>query len=122
MNEEVIFTTEDVKKNKGFGILSYFGILVLIPIFAAKDSLYARFHANQGLVLLIAEFILNIIGRIVRFALKVGTFGLVNNVVDGVVGLAISALSLTYLIIGIINACSGEAKKLPIIGEITLLK
>ena len=31
-------------------ILAYFGILVLIPILAAKDSKFARFHANQGLL------------------------------------------------------------------------
>ena len=43
--------------NKVMAILSYFGILVLIPIFAAKDDAFARYHANQGLVLLIASAI-----------------------------------------------------------------
>lgn len=122
MNEDIIFTTEDVNQNKVYGILAYFGILVLVPILAAKDSLYARFHANQGLILLISEFALNIVGRIIRFALKVATFGLINDVVNTIVSLAISAITIAYLVIGIINACSGEAKRLPIIGGFTLLK
>lgn len=122
MNEDIIFTTEDVNQNKVYGILAYFGILVLVPILAAKDSLYARFHANQGLILLISEFALNIVGRIIRFAPKVATFDLINDVVNTIVSLAISAITIAYLVIGIINACSGEAKRLPIIGGFTLLK
>lgn len=122
MNEDIIFTTEDVNQNKVYGILAYFGILVLVPILAAKDSLYARFHANQGLILLISEFALNIVGRIIRVALKVATFGLINDVVNTIVSVAISAITIAYLVIGIINACSGEAKRLPIIGGFTLLK
>ena len=122
MNEDIIFTTEDVNQNKVYGILAYFGILVLVPILAAKDSLYARFHANQGLILLISQFALNIVGRIIRVALKVATFGLINDVVNTIVSVAISAITIAYLAIGIINACSGEAKRLPIIGGFTLLK
>lgn len=43
------FDKADVEQNKVMAILAYFGILVLIPILAAKDSKFARFHANQGL-------------------------------------------------------------------------
>ena len=45
------YAQDDIEKNKVMAVLAYFGILVLIPIFAAKDSKFARFHANQGLVL-----------------------------------------------------------------------
>ena len=44
---------DDAEKNKIFGILAYLGILCLVPIFAAKDSPFAKYHANQGLVLLL---------------------------------------------------------------------
>lgn len=54
MEEKIVFNTEDVNGNKVFGILAYIGILFLVPLFAAKDSQYARFHTNQGLVLFIA--------------------------------------------------------------------
>ena len=48
----------DVNANKVMGVLAYLGILVLIPIFAAKGSKFARSHANQGLILLILEIVI----------------------------------------------------------------
>ena len=39
----------DVQNNKVMAVLAYIGLLVLIPIFAAKDSKFARFHSGQGL-------------------------------------------------------------------------
>ena len=45
------FDNQDIQNNKIMAILSYFGILVLVPILAAKESKFARFHANQGLIL-----------------------------------------------------------------------
>lgn len=119
MEEKIVFNTEDVSENKVFGILSYIGILVLIPIFAAKDSQYARFHANQGLVLFILEVALNIIVRIVSAALSF-TFG--GALLASLLSLAVAVVSLVFMILGIVNACSGEAKQLPIIGGITILK
>ena len=47
------FEAQDIQNNKVMSILAYIGILVLVPIFAAKDSKAARFNANQGLVNLI---------------------------------------------------------------------
>ncbi|MBQ3610415.1 MAG: zinc ribbon domain-containing protein, partial [Bacteroidaceae bacterium] len=41
----------DAEANKVMALLSYFGILVLVPIFAAKHSPFVRYHANQGVVL-----------------------------------------------------------------------
>lgn len=119
MEEKVVFNSEDVSSNKVFGVLSYIGILVLIPIFAAKDSQYARFHANQGLVLFITEIALNIIVRIIAAILS---FSIGGALLAGLLSLAVAIVSLVYLILGIVNACSGEAKQLPLIGGITLLK
>lgn len=122
MNENVIFTTEDVKRNKIYGILAYLGILVLVPILGARDSLYAKFHANQGLCLLIFSVVLSLAGRIVTFVLKVATFGLMNNLIHSLIFTAIGVIELVLMIIGIVNACSGEAKRLPLIGGFTLLR
>ena len=47
------FDPKDISDNKGISILSYLGPLVFIPMFAKKDSKYARFHANQGLTMFI---------------------------------------------------------------------
>lgn len=102
------FDPEDINKNKIFAILAYFGILVLVPIFAAKDSKFAKFHANQGLLLFIAE----IAGSVISIIPILGTL------VSFVVSIACFALA----IIGIINAAKGEAKELPIIGKYEILK
>ena len=51
---------QDVQANKVMAILAYFGLFVLIPLFAAKESPFARFHTNQGLILLIAGFVIGL--------------------------------------------------------------
>ncbi len=122
MEEHIIFNTEDVRNNKVYGILAYIGILFLVPLLAAKDSQYARFHANQGLVLFISEVLLNLVGRVVVFVIGIGTLGLLTNFASILVNLIVSAISIVYLVIGILNACSGEPKTLPIIGGITILQ
>ena len=115
---------EDLKKdaedNKIMGILAYLGILVLVPIFAAKESRFARFHANQGLVLLIALIVVYI---------AIMVLGIVLAFVSTTLALLTSLLSLVvwigwlvFVIIGIINAAKGEMKELPIIGKYTILK
>ena len=115
--EEVLDTPEtpmdekDIADNKVMAVLSYFGLLVLIPILAAKNSPYARYHANQGLILLIASFVAQIVSNILLMIPLVGVL------LSGILGL----VSLAYLIIGVVNACTGKAKELPYIGKFKLL-
>ena len=117
------FDQKDISDNKVFAILAYLSWLVLIPIFAAKDSKFARFHANQGLVLCIVETIWWIISAIVG-----GILGVLLWRVFAVVWLInlifrlVDVLFLVFAIIGIINAAQGKAKVLPIIGKIKILK
>ena len=114
MNEEnIVFNSEDVQSNKVMGILAYFGILFLIPLLAAKDSQYARFHTNQGIVLFISNGI-----SLVISVTSFGILSFVGTLITGLIGL----VCLAFAIVGIVNACSGEPKKLPIIGGITLYK
>ena len=109
----------DVEKNKAMGVLAYLSWLVLIPIFAAKDSKFARFHANQGLVLLIASAIFGVARWILSEILFAISWRLY------FVTIIISLLGLVFLalaIIGIVNAATGKAKELPVIGKIRILK
>ncbi len=113
------FSPNDIASNKGMAVLSYIGLLVLIPIFAGKSSQYARFHANQGLVLFLAEIIWSAAYSILRSVLYAFSF------IWGVIGIAagiVSILFLVLIIIGIVNAATGTAKKLPLIGKIILIK
>ena len=113
------FDQTDIQNNKTMGILSYIGLLVLIPIFAAKDSKFARFHANQGLVLVIAQAIITTVLSIT--AVILGLIPYVGWFLALIVRLLIPVVYIPS-IIGIINAAKGQAKELPIIGGIRILK
>ena len=100
------FDPQDISSNKIMAALSYLGIFVLIPLLAAKDSKYARFHVNQGLILLICCVVSFAISRIPGLAF-----------IAWILNLAIFILA----VIGIINAVKGQAKELPYIGKYKIL-
>ena len=106
-NNEV-YDNQDIQNNKVLACLSYLGLLFLVPLIAAPDSPYARFHANQGLVLFIACLILGVICAIPFIGWLVGTIG--------------EIAVLVLAIMGIVNAAQGQAKELPIIGKFKILK
>ena len=110
----------DEANNKAMGILAYLGILVLVPIFAAKESPFARFHANQGLVLAIAEIAYGIVVSILSTIFLTISWGLaaIMSTIFGILWLAFLALA----VMGIINAANGKTNPLPVIGNITILK
>lgn len=102
------FDPQDIQNNKVMALLAYLGFLFLIPLLAAPNSRFARYHANQGLVL----FILEAISSAISFIPFVGW------IIGGILGI----FGLVLTIIGIVNAANGQAKQLPIIGGITILK
>lgn len=104
---------------KVYGILGYLGILFLVPLLAGKTE-FSKFHANQGLILFIAEIILGVlIGITVGVLSLLGIVGLVlGSIVSGALGLVIFVM----VIMGIINAANDEMKPLPVIGGIKLIK
>ncbi|MDR0841205.1 MAG: zinc-ribbon domain-containing protein [Christensenellaceae bacterium] len=110
----------DAEENKAMGILAYIGILVLIPLFAAKNSPFARYHSNQGLVMCIAA-----IAYSIAQAILTAIFTAISWTLGSLIGTLLSIASLAFLalmILGIINAAKGETKPLPVIGGIQLLK
>ncbi len=113
------FDAQDITSNKAMAILAYFGPLVLIPIFAAKQSKFARYHSNQGLVLLIASILYGIAYSILSSIILAISWRLYFIVsIIGLVSIVITVLA----IIGIINAATGKAKELPLIGMFKILK
>ena len=113
------FDKADIEQNKGMSILAYLGPLVLIPILAAKNSKFARYHSNQGLVLLIAAVIYGIAYGILSTIIYAISWRL--GFIVSIIGL-VSILFTVLAIIGIINAVNGRAKELPIIGKYKILK
>jgi len=113
------FDKADIEQNKGMSILAYLGPLVLIPILAAKNSKFARYHSNQGLVLLIAAVAYGVAYGILSAIIYAISWRL--GFIVSIIGL-VSILFTVLAIIGIINAVNGRAKELPIIGKFKILK
>jgi len=108
---------KDAEDNKIMGILAYLGFLFLVPYLAAKESPFARFHANQGCVLFILQIAFYIAMAIFSAILPWSLYFIVSLLyLAGGVGIFV------LVIMGIINAAKGEMKELPIIGKYTILK
>jgi uncharacterized membrane protein len=90
-------------------VLSYIGILALIPLLTEKNDREVQWHARHGLVLLVAYLVLT-----------VGLF--VVSLVVGVFGLLQIPLWLGYLVVIILcitNALSGKRFVIPGLSELT---
>lgn len=113
------FDANDIASNKAMAILAYFGPLVLIPLLAAKESKFARYHSNQGLILLIAAVAYSIAYSILSVIIYAISWRL--GFIVSILGI-VSILFTVLAVIGIINAAKGKAKALPLIGKFKLLK
>ena len=122
------YTHDEIEKNKILALFSYIGLLILIPVFAAKDSKYAKYHIGQGLILLIFGLIVYAVTAIIGAAASLtagivgGNLGALIALPLNLLGTLVSLVPLPFMIIGIINAVTGKAKELPIIGKYKILK
>lgn len=102
-----MYDTQDIQTNKVWAALSYVGILFILPLLVnGGQSRYAKYHANQGFILFLANIVVGIASSILG---KIPVLG-------AVLSALLSLASLALMIIGIINAANGKAKQLPLIG------
>jgi uncharacterized membrane protein len=103
----------DAEKNKVWGILAY--IIFFIPLITAKDSPFAKYHANQGLALFLTMIVSLTVLTILSLLPFIGfVFGLLHVLVY--LGF------LVLVVLGIVNASAGKCVPLPVIGGIKLIK
>jgi len=104
--------SSDVEKNKALAIVGYIiPILFFVPLVSdAKNSPYAKFHANQQLNLLLFWVIGWVAGAILMFVL-----------IGFLVYFLVWIGGLIFMIMGIINAAQGTMKPLPLIGGFKLI-
>lgn len=103
---------EDIEKNRAFAIIAYLWILFVVGLIAAPNSRFAKYHANQGLVLFLAGMIFGVSCIVLAFIPILGH-------------LTIAAgwcAWMVFTILGIVNAASGLCKPLPLIGHFQLIK
>ena len=101
-------------------ILAYWSILFFVPLVAYKDSKFARFHAGQGLNILLFGIAYSIVTGILTGIFTAISFGL-GAVIGGLLSLG-SIFFFVLMIMGIVNVCKGLMKPLPIIGNISIIK
>jgi fumarate reductase subunit D len=90
-----------VSEDKLLAALSYLGILVLIPLLLRRNDPYVRFHAKQGLVILIGEIVAVVAGIWLT-----------------VIGNLLFVLMLIASVLGFINALQGKQWKIPGVGQL----
>ncbi len=118
------YSKNDITENKIFAAVSYIPFICLYPVFAvAKKSPFVKFHANQGLVLFIAELAISLLMWLVGFVLGFIPFiGAIITFPLSVLFRAIELIEFAAIVYGIYLAVMGKAKELPIIGKIKILK
>ncbi len=105
--QESTYSLEDIEKNKTMAGLAY--LLFFLPLIACPQSGYAKFHANQALILLIVGVAGNVL---------LGIIPIIGWVLLPFFGIGVLILG----IMGLINGFGGKAKRLPLIGRFTILK
>lgn len=106
--------------------IGYLGILFIIPLILAGQDQYKnqadflKYHANQGLVLLITEIALGILTSFLGTAFLF-TFSALS-FIGFMLWPAVWIIGIIFLILGFMNAMNGEKKPLPVIGGITIIK
>lgn len=118
-NTKNVFDAKDIEKNKMLAGLGY--IIFFLPMIVMNESKFARFHANQILLLLIPEVGITLVGTVFSTMLMASLlFGLA-----GIISFITFALDLVVGVAALMNmiaAFRGEAKRVPFIGHITLIK
>ena len=125
----------DPTEDKSLAWLSYFGILLLIPLFARKASKFCQYHVRQGAILfatclaytIVTQVLLAIINAVTPKQIKYLWYvpyeapSAIYEVFNIIFSLG-SIFFLVIAIIGIVNAVKGDEKELPVLGKIKLLE
>src|SRR5262245_55309593 len=94
----------DAKTNRTImGVFAYLGVLIIIPFLLAKDDSFVKFHLRQGVVLVIIEIAVWVLG-----SMSWQLWPLLTVVNLGTIVLAV---------IGIVNVVQHKEAELPFVGS-----
>lgn len=92
---------------KATDIVAYITWIGWIIAFVAGDREASKLHLNQALVINIVSLICSLLARVP-----------IVNIVAGIVSLVV----FVFWIMGLVGACSGSEKELPLVGQIKIIK
>jgi len=105
MPKEYNFTPQEIEDGKGLAGVAYLTwVGLLIAALVGKDNRFTMYHVQQSLALMIGWLALSVIAVIPILGWIVMVVGWI--------------ICLVLLIIGLLNGFRGDAKPLPIIGEL----
>lgn len=111
------FNKKDQESGKAMGILSY--IIPLIPFLVEKDNKFVKYHATQGMNLLILAVIYSVAYSILcAILLFIPILGWILISLLGLLSFGFLALC----IMGIVDVCNGKARELPVVNKIKFIK
>ncbi|GMT41907.1 MAG: hypothetical protein IEMM0002_0318 [bacterium] len=102
MMQNDILSYEATAKSRFLALLSYFGILCLVPMLINKDDEYVNFHARQGLMLWLWGVL--------------AIFGLYLPVVGRLFFSVSALLIVVFSLLGIMSVLLTKAWRFPLIG------
>ena len=97
---------EDFEKNRIYAMLAY--LIFFLPLIACPSSRFGRYHANQGLLVLLLGIVLYLVQWI--------------PFIGGIIFFTGGVCLFVLMLMGIGNAAQGKMVPLPVIGGFTLLR
>lgn len=111
-----MFAPEDIEANKIVAAFSTVPMLFWLPLAACKDSRFGMFYANQGLTLLILSAVCGVGGSILAAIFSFIPF--IGGLIGALIGLVCGLLPTACWLLLFVNAMSGKAVRIPLIGEL----
>lgn len=112
---------EELKGKKFTAAMSYLSWFVVVPMIYANESKFIHYHANQGLVLAIAETIC-IIATVITSKILWSFSAATSLLVETTMYMSILGVFGMLSLLGILNVMLGKTKPLPTFGKIKILK
>ncbi len=106
---------DDTTKKVICAISYLFGILFFLPLIVFPNDEFAKFHANQSLIVLLVSVIGGAVFGILSIIPAVG-------IVFSILLYIFEVLMLVLCILGIVSAARLEKKELPVIGKFRIIK
>jgi len=103
--DDLKFDPKDIEANKGITVLSYLGILCLIPLLSKKDSKFAQAHSKQGLALFLTAILAGVLAGI--------------PIIGWIGGPILALLILVVMVMGIVNVLQGKFWKIPALYDLS---
>lgn len=120
------FSKEEAEDGKVMGVISY--LIPFVPYFAEKNNKFVRYHAKQGMNLMIVYF-MYVFLQIATSFIKVRRtiyYGRVEYwITPWWIDLPLKIILLCILALmvwGIVDVCNGKARRLPVLDKIKIIK